>query len=92
MRQVTALHDNLPPVRAKSMRGGTFGFIALVLGGCTSPASLDSARQQLLEARSDYQECVNRSSADVANNCEAKRVTVEGAERAYKDAMSSGLH
>jgi len=75
------------------MWGGTFGFIALVLGGCTSQtASLDSARQQLLEARTDYQECMNRSSADVTNNCEAKRVTVEGAERAYRDAMSNGLH
>jgi hypothetical protein len=75
------------------MRGGTFVFIALALGGCTSQtASLDSARQQLLEARTDYQECVNGSSADVTNNCEAKRVTVEGAERAYRDAMSSGLH
>src|SRR6516164_2631730 len=49
------LCDNLHPVRAKRMRGGTFGFIALVLGGCTSQtASLDSARQQLLEARTDY--------------------------------------
>jgi hypothetical protein len=70
------------------MRTGAFVFIVLLLGGCTSH-SLDSARQQLLEAQADYQECVKRSGA---NNCETKRVVAEDAERAYRDAMSRGLN
>ncbi len=70
------------------MRTGAFVFIVLLLGGCTSQ-SLDSARQQLLEAQADYQECVKRSGA---NNCETKRVVAEDAERAYRDAMSRGLN
>ena len=72
----------------KRMRTGAFVFIVLLLGGCTSH-SLDSARQQLLEAQADYQECVKRSGA---NNCETKRVVAEDAERAYRDAMSRGLN
>ena len=70
------------------MRTGAFVFIVLLLGGCTSTASLDSARQQLLETHADYQECVNRSGG---HNCETKRMVAEDAERAYRDAMSRGL-
>jgi uncharacterized protein YceK len=73
----------------KGMRTGAFVFIALLLGGCSQTASLDSARQQLLEVQADYQECVNR---DGANNCERKRMVVDDAERAYRDAMSRGLN
>ena len=52
-----------------------FVFIILLLGGCASQtASLDGARTQLLKARSDYQDCVNGTSGEVVNQCEARLV------------------
>ena len=73
------------------MRGASFVFVVLLLGGCTSQTpSLDGARTQLLEARAGYQACVNGTSGEVVNQCEAKLVAADDAERAYRNAMSSG--
>jgi hypothetical protein len=74
------------------MRNGAFVFFALLLGSCGShTTSLDGARSQFLEAIEDYQACANATSGEVNNNCEPKRLVAEAAERAYKDAMSSGV-
>jgi hypothetical protein len=74
------------------MRNLAFVFIALLVGSCEShTTSLDGARNQFLEARADYQACMNATSGEAINNCEPKRLVAEGAERAYKDAMSSGV-
>lgn len=75
------------------MRTGALVFISLLLGGCGSAqtASLDSVRNQYLQAQLDYQDCVNTSSAEAINRCGSKRAVAEAAERAYRDAMSKGL-
>jgi hypothetical protein len=67
--------------------------VALQLGGCgsTQTTSLDTVRNQYLEAQLDYQECVNASGGEINNPCASKRVIAEGAERAYRNAMSKGL-
>ena len=68
-----------------------FVFVALLLGSCQSNAtSLDSARSQYADALADYQACINATSGEAINTCEPKRLIAEAAERAYKDAMSSG--
>jgi hypothetical protein len=61
------------------------------LRGSTQTTSLDTVRNQYLEAQLDYQECVNASGGEINNPCASKRVIAEGAERAYRDAMSKGL-
>jgi hypothetical protein len=74
------------------MRWALFVFVMLLVGGCTSQtASLDGARTQVLEARADYQNCVNGTSGEVVNQCEAKLMAADDAERAYRTAMSSGI-
>jgi hypothetical protein len=74
------------------MRNAAFVFVALLLGNCTSHmTSLDGARSQFLDAMEDYQACMSASSGEVANTCEPKRLIAVAAERAYKDAMSSGM-
>src|SRR5262249_32327642 len=67
--------------------------VALMLGGCgsTQSASLDSVRNEYLEAQVAYQECINASSGETNNPCASKRVIAETAERTYRDAMSKGL-
>jgi hypothetical protein len=67
--------------------------VALQLVGCgsTQTASLDTIRNQYLEAQLDYQECINASGGEINNPCASKRVIAETAERAYRDAMSKGL-
>ena len=73
------------------MRNRAFVFVALLLGSCQSSAtSLDSTRSQYADALADYQACMNATSGEVINTCEPKRLIAEAAERAYKDAMSSG--
>ena len=68
-----------------------FVFVALLLGSCQSnTTSLDNARSRYADAVADYQACVNATSGEVINTCEPKRLIAEAAERAYKDAMSSG--
>ena len=76
----------------ESKRIGTF-IVALMLGGCgsTQSASLDSVRNQYLEAQLDYQECISASGGEINNPCASKRVIAETAERTYRDAMSRGL-
>jgi hypothetical protein len=74
------------------MRNRALVFVALLLGSCQSnTTSLDNARSQFLEAVEDYQACMNATSGEVINTCEPKRLLAEAAERAYKDAMSSGV-
>jgi hypothetical protein len=74
------------------MRQASFVFVLLLLGACTSQtASLDDARTQLLEARMDYQACTNGSSGEIVNQCDAKLVAADQAERTYRNAMSSGI-
>jgi len=74
------------------MRNGAFVFAALLLASCGShTTSLDDARNQFLEARADYQACMNSATGEGMTNCEPKRLIVEDAERAYKNAMSSGV-
>ena len=77
------------------MRGSalTGTIIVALLGGCgiTQTRSLDTVRNQYLEAQLDYQECVNASGGEINNPCASKRVIAEAAERAYRDAMSKGL-
>jgi hypothetical protein len=53
--------------------------------------SLDTVRNQYLEAQLDYQECINANGGETNNPCVSKRVTAETAERTYRDAMSQGL-
>jgi hypothetical protein len=73
------------------MRNRVFVFVALLLGSCQSnTTSLDNARSQYADALADYQGCMNAASGEAINNCEPKRLVAEAAERAYKDAMSSG--
>ena len=68
------------------------GFVAVLLTACSSQtASLDYARTQLIQTRTDYQSCMNGGSGEVTNQCEAKQVAADNAERTYKEAMSSGL-
>ena len=74
------------------MRNGAFVFAALLLGSCGSHStSLDDARTQFLEARADYQACTNSATGEGITNCEPKQLVVEEAERAHKNAMSSGV-
>jgi hypothetical protein len=74
------------------MRNGAFAVVALLLGSCApQTTSLDSARKQFLEALADYQACLNATGIEFINPCEPKRLIAEGAERAYKDAMSNGV-
>ena len=75
------------------MRAGTLVFVALLLGGCgsTQTASLDSVRNQYLEAQLDYQDCMNTSGGETINRCGSKRAVAEAAEKTYRDAMSKGL-
>jgi len=74
------------------MRWAAVVLVVLLLSGCTSPtASLEGARTQLLEARADYQECMNGTSGEVVNQCEAKLVAADDAERTYRNAMSGGI-
>ena len=67
--------------------------VALVLGGCgsTQSVSLDSIRNEYLEAQVDYQECINASGGEINSPCASKRVIAEATERTYRDAMSKGL-
>jgi hypothetical protein len=74
------------------MRIGFVAFVGVLLGGCGShPPSLDGARSEFLAALADYQACESATSGEIANNCEPKRLIAENAERAYRDAMSSGV-
>jgi len=74
------------------MRKGAFVFVALLLCSCSShTTSLDSARDQFLEARADYQACMNATTGDVTNNCESKRMVMDASEQAYRDAMGGGV-
>ena len=74
------------------MRTEAFVFAALLLASCGShPTSLDDARNHFLDARADYQACMNSATGEGITNCEPKRLIVEDAERAYKNAMSSGV-
>jgi len=83
---------NFTAVEGYSMRNKALVFVAVLLGACSSQtASLDNARNQLVQTRTDYQDCVNGGSGEVTNQCEAKRVAADNAERAYREAMSSGL-
>jgi hypothetical protein len=78
--------------KVQRMRNGVFVFAALILASCGShTTSLDDARNQFLEARADYQTCMNSATGEGITNCEPKRLIVEEAERAYKNAMSSGV-
>ena len=75
------------------MRAGPLVFVVLLLGGCgsTQTASLDSVRNQYLEAQLDYQDCMNASGGEAINRCGSKRAVAEATEKAYRDAMSKGL-
>ena len=75
------------------MRSETLVVVALLLGGCgsTQMASLDSIRNQYLEAQLDYQDCTTTSGGEAINRCESKRAAAEAAEKTYRDAMSKGL-
>ena len=44
-----------------------------------------------MEARAGYRECVDGTSGEVVNQCEAKLVAADDAQRAYRNAMSSGV-
>jgi hypothetical protein len=67
------------------MRNGAFVFAALLLASCGShTTSLDDARNQFLEARTDYQACMNSATGEGITNCEPKRPIVEEAERATR--------
>ena len=67
--------------------------IVTLLVDCSSTqtASIDTVRNQYLEAQLDYQECINASGGEINNPCASKRVIAETAERAYREAMSKGL-
>jgi DhnA family fructose-bisphosphate aldolase class Ia len=75
------------------MRTVALVLIALLLGGCgsTQTVSLDSIRNQYLDAQLDYQDCMNTSGSEVINRCGSKRAVAEAAEKTYRDAMSKGL-
>jgi len=74
------------------MRNKALVFVAVLLGACSSQtASLDNARNQLVQTRTDYQDRMNAGSGEVTNQCEPKLAAADNAERAYKEAMSSGL-
>ena len=72
------------------MRKTGLVFVVL-LCSCSRPVSLDGAREHFIQARADYDDCVTRSSGESINRCESARAVAEAAERAYTDAMSSGV-
>jgi len=73
------------------MRKANLAFVVLLLCGCSRTVSLDGARDHFIQARTAYDDCVTRSSGEAINRCESERAVAEEAERAYKDAMSSGI-
>ena len=75
------------------MRTATLVSVALLLGGCgsTQTTSLDSIRNQYLQAQLDYQDCMTTSGGEAINRCGSKRAVAEAAEKTYRDAMSKGL-
>jgi len=73
------------------MRKASLVFVVLLLCSCSRTVSLDAAREHFIQARTDYDDCVTRSSGEAMNRCESARAVAEAAERAYTDAMSSGV-
>ena len=73
------------------MRKASLAFVVLLLCSCSRAVSLDGAREHFIQARTDYDDCAARSSGEAVNRCESERAVAEAAERAYKDAMSSGV-
>jgi hypothetical protein len=65
--------------------------ISVLLVGCTpSPVvTLDDARNQLEQSLTDYRTCMNANGGD--HTCRAEQLTMEANQKAYADAMSSGL-
>src|SRR4029453_10296738 len=64
--------------KGQRMRNGAFVFAALLFASCGShTTSLDDARNQFLEARADYQACMNSATGEGMTNCEPKRLIVE---------------
>ena len=60
--------------------------IAVLLGACSSQsASLENARNQLIQTQTDYRDCMNGGSGEITNQCEAKLVAADNAERTYVD-------
>ena len=76
---------------ARKMPMGAVIVTLLVDCSSTHTASIDTVRNQYLEAQLDYQECINASGGEINNPCASKRVIAETAERAYREAMSKGL-
>ena len=70
---------------------GVIVMIALLLVGCTSQhgVTLDDARNRLEDSSAAYQKCM--STVDGDHTCEPQRLIMEADQKAYSEAMSSGL-
>jgi hypothetical protein len=64
--------------------------LAVLLVGCASPpvVTLDEARDQYYRSLAIYRTCVANGNDD---RCRPERLTMEANQRAYADAMSSGM-
>ena len=72
------------------MKGFVVMFVVLLVG-CTRPpvVTLDDARNQFEQSAAAYRTCMNAIGGD--HTCVPERLIMEADQKAYTDAMSSGL-
>src|ERR1035437_5231059 len=72
------------------MKGFVVMFVVLLVG-CTRPpvVTLDDARNQFEQSAAAYRTCMNAIGGD--HSCVPEQLIMETDQKAYADAMSSGL-
>lgn len=68
---------------------GVVVMISMLLVGCTPPGGLDDVRNRFEESSAAYRRCMNTVDGD--HTCEPQRLIMEADQKAYTEAMSSGL-
>jgi hypothetical protein len=68
---------------------GVVVMISMLLVGCTPPRGLDDVRNRFEESSAAYRRCMNTVDGD--HTCEPQRLIMEADQKAYTEAMSSGL-
>jgi hypothetical protein len=68
---------------------GVVVMIPMLLVGCTPPRGLDDVRNRFEESSAAYRRCMNTVDGD--HTCEPQRLIMEADQKAYTEAMSSGL-
>jgi hypothetical protein len=66
--------------------------VVVLLVGCTRPSivSLDDTRNKFEQSAAAYQTCMNAIGGD--HTCVPERLIMEANQKAYADAMNSGLN